>query len=159
MVRFKVESYLFTHTFSRRFHPTMLRFKAICRRENNHRTGGFHPTMVRFKGEIIRAAQRNVTCFHPTMVRFKDGFAMPSGRSNLRFHPTMVRFKVPPEFRVLICYEEVSIPLWCDLKARDESASSAALSCFHPTMVRFKGSPMMRSKMRSIRFPSHYGAI
>ncbi len=53
------------------------------------------------------------------------------------FHPTMVGFKAEVEgFRRLTIF--VSIPLWCDLKARRHQCPDAVPIRFHPTMVRFK---------------------
>jgi len=157
MVRFKAVSGSPPGTFPRRFHPTMVRFKGVMASKSRSTSSVSIPLWCDLKASASSAEVTDLARFHPTMVRFKDGGVGPAARAEARFHPTMVRFKAG-----------ITAPL------------ALVAKCFHPTMVRFK----VRWDIHETRqvvvsiplwcdlkqvgyiqqpgrnpFPSHYGAI
>ncbi len=50
----------------------------------------------------------------------------------------MVRFKAAPD-DIPVPAQQISIPLWCDLKLAGPDLPVKRHPDFHPTMVRFKG--------------------
>ena len=160
----------------------MVRFKGIPGRPGGNRERRFHPTMVRFKATYLLRPRIALWGFHPTMVRFKGPLAFLSACQDSTVSIPLWCDLKRSSSGARCPSATVSIPLWCDLKSICCHAVYSGGSCFHPTMVRFKDIDGTVERYRNVlvsiplwcdlkwvpnllvgpdpkSFPSHYGAI